>query len=143
MQFTKPMIELTYEIRRYCPSDLKPAIKLANPELFQELQQHYQQGASVVCKALIKELFELAGDPWPNRLQGQQQAVPKQSIRVYRGQVRAEDQATKAQQTEQKQLARNLNYKAQHLPGTQQIRLLLPMLLRQLPIPHILPIGDS
>lgn len=91
MQFTKPMIELVYEIRRLVPSDMKPAIKLANPELFSDLQHHYHHGANAVNKALIKELFHLAGAPWPARLENPAAPVSSQTIKVYRGQVQAED----------------------------------------------------
>ena len=91
MQFTKPMIELVYEIRRLVPSNIKPSIKLANPELFDELQNHYHSGASVVSKALIKELFYLAGTPWPARLENPAMLNNKQTVRVYRGQVQTED----------------------------------------------------
>lgn len=91
MQFTKPMIELVYEIRRLVPSDMKPAIKLANPELFSDLQHHYHAAASAVNKALIKELFHLAGAPWPARLENPTMPVSRQTVKVYRGQVQAED----------------------------------------------------
>lgn len=84
MQYTKPMIELVFEIRRYTPSDLKPSIKLANPELFDELHKYYYQGASAASKALIKELFFLAGDEWHERLKTESD-LPKQSFRAYRG----------------------------------------------------------
>lgn len=91
MQFTKSMIELVYEIRRLAPADLKPAIKLANPELFAELQNHYHAGANVVSKALTKELFYLAGTPWPARLENPTALDNKQTVRVYRGQIQTED----------------------------------------------------
>ena len=93
MQFTKPMIELVYEIRRFAPADLKPAVKLANPELFTELQGFYHLGANAVSKALIKELFHLAGSPWPQRLDAEHAEPPQQSVRVYRGQLRLDDKA--------------------------------------------------
>jgi hypothetical protein len=92
MQFTKPMIELVFEIRRYAPSDLKPAVKLANPELFAELQTFYHSLANTITKALIKELFYLAGDHWPSRLESPELATPVQTVRVYRGQVQMSDQ---------------------------------------------------
>ena len=106
MQFTKPMIELVYEIRRCSPSELKPAVKLANPELFPELQSHYHNGASIVSKALIKELFTLAGNPWPARLGEEAAAAPKQSVRVYRGQVQVEDKPTPSKESDAEQKMR-------------------------------------
>lgn len=99
MQYTKPMIELVYEIRRFGPSELKPDIKLANPELFNVLQDYYHQSANAVSKALIKELFHLAGEPWPTRLSTAQNAKTSQTVRVYRGQVQLEDKAPTAEKS--------------------------------------------
>lgn len=92
MTFTKPMIELVYEIRRTCPSELKPAVKLANPELFDELSEYYHGNASAVSKALIKELFLLSGTEWADRLLTKPtEANPKQQVKVYRGLTIFED----------------------------------------------------
>lgn len=93
MQFSKPMIELVYEIRRLVPSDLKPAIKLANPELFDELKGFYLDKASAVCKALIKELFNLAGPEWADLLEKETRVAPKQRVKIYRGQTIFEDRS--------------------------------------------------
>lgn len=101
MQFTKPMIELVYEIRRFGPSELKPDIKLANPELFNVLHEHYHHGANAVNKALIKELFHLAGSPWPERLAAADASKPTQTVRVYRGQVQVEDKPVERAKTEE------------------------------------------
>lgn len=88
------MIELVYEIRRFSPSELKPAVKLANPELFDELKVYYHASASVVSKALIKELFLLAGDEWPSRLAQVETPQPKQRLKIYRGLTMHEDAKT-------------------------------------------------
>lgn len=101
MQFTKPMIELVYEIRRFGPSELKPDIKLANPELFNVLHDYYHQGANAVNKALIKELFHLAGSPWPERLANAEANKPAQTVRVYRGQVQVQDKLQDTTKTEE------------------------------------------
>ena len=99
MQFSKPMIELVYQIRRLTPSDLKPAVKLANPELFDELQKfYYQKDAGTVVKALIKELFFLAGGEWKRRLE-KQEAGPKQQVKVYRGQTIMQDKPLLAEKS--------------------------------------------
>ncbi len=63
MLYTKPMIELVFQIRRLCPSELKPIIKLANPNLFGELQSLYQGDNCTACKKLITELFSLVETP--------------------------------------------------------------------------------
>lgn len=88
MQYTKPMIELVFEIRRRVPSDMKPSVKLANPELLQELATYHRASRDVVTKALTKELMYLAGAPWPDRLESKSaDTPPKQITKVYRGQV--------------------------------------------------------
>ena len=68
MNFTKQMIDLVKEIRRRASSEAKPGIKLANPELLEELIPVYQLSTDTVTKALIKELFFVAGEDWPQRL---------------------------------------------------------------------------
>ena len=102
MQFTKPMIELVYEIRRRVPGDVKPGIKLANPELFDELKTLYFDKANAVTKALIKELFHLAGPTWMDLLEKKNSAIPKQRVKVYRGQTEFEDSKLAPQITEER-----------------------------------------
>lgn len=85
MRFTKAMIDLAKEIRRRVPSDQKPSVKMANPELFDELITIFESSSDAVLRALIKELFELAGDPWPSVLTRTTDAH-QQSVRTYRGQ---------------------------------------------------------
>ncbi|WP_111642709.1 hypothetical protein [Marinimicrobium alkaliphilum] len=91
MQYTRAMIELVYEIRRRVPSDMKPSIKMANPDMFHELAAFYHQSKDVISKTLIKELFELAGEPWTGVLAAHQPELPKQTTKVYRGQVTLTD----------------------------------------------------
>ena len=86
MQYSKPMIELVYEIRRRVPSQLKPSIKLANPGLFDDLLDHYQSNTDIIIKALIKELLLLAGEPWSKGLKSEGSYVTKS----YRGAVMLE-----------------------------------------------------
>lgn len=88
MQYSRPMIELVYEIRRRVNADLKPGIKLANPDMFQELSDYYQSSKDTISKTLIKELFSMAGEPWASNLNKTKEAVaPRQVIKAYRGQV--------------------------------------------------------
>ncbi|MDO3383380.1 hypothetical protein [Gilvimarinus algae] len=88
MQYSKPMIDLVLELRRRVPSTLKPGIKLANPDVLAELADHYHDGANTVTRALIKELMQLAGEPWVARLDSPEPAPsPKSQVKVYRGQV--------------------------------------------------------
>ena len=91
MQYSRPMIELVYEIRRRVHADLKPGIKLSNPELFNELTDIYHRISCTVTRTLIKELFALAGDPWDTLLENNQKNAAKQVTKMYRGQVSLED----------------------------------------------------
>ncbi len=91
MQYTKPMIELVFEIRKLVPSALKPGVKLANPDLFAELREHYKTGAKTITKALIKELFSLAGDEWVKYLTQPAPEKPAYTTKMYRGVVSLEE----------------------------------------------------
>jgi hypothetical protein len=91
MQFTKPMIDLVYEIRRRVDADMKPGIKLANPDMLHELSDFYPHNRDVVLHALIKELFFLAGGEWLTRAEKQTAQPPKQTMKAYRGQISLED----------------------------------------------------
>lgn len=92
MQYTKPMIELVFEIRRRVPAELKPSVKLANPELFQELATYFHASRDVISQTLIKELLQMAGDPWDSYLEDKaRESGPRQVTKVYRGQVTLED----------------------------------------------------
>ena len=91
MQYTKPMIDLVYEIRRRVEPDVKPGVKMANPELLKELADYYRTAKDTITKTLIKELLSLAGDEWRTLLQPVQEiqmnTPPKQVVKVYRGQT--------------------------------------------------------
>jgi len=68
MNFTKSMIDLAKEIRRRADSKDKPSVKMANPDLFVELKKIYKNTNDAVMKALIKEICQLAGEPWSSYL---------------------------------------------------------------------------
>ncbi len=94
MQYTKPMIDLVYEIRRRVEPDMKPGVKMANPELLKELADYYQSAKDTIIKTLIKELLSLAGTDWLALIQPAPMAeakaehgLPKQVVKVYRGQT--------------------------------------------------------
>ncbi|MDO3386756.1 hypothetical protein QWI17_12995 [Gilvimarinus sp. SDUM040013] len=92
MQYSKPMIDIILELRRRVPSNLKPGIKLANPDVLNELIAHYPASSDNVSRALIKELLMMAGDDWLIRLEKPVQSEgPKPQVKVYRGQVRLEE----------------------------------------------------
>jgi hypothetical protein len=79
--YSKAIIDLIREARRRVSSEDKPSIKLANPEVFDELNLIYHRSNDAVLKALVKELFYLMGDGWPEKLA----PVVKSSGKVYRG----------------------------------------------------------
>lgn len=93
MQYTKPMIDLVYEIRRRVNADMKPSVKMANPEMLRELADYHHYTKDTITKTLIKELLFLAGDQWQQLLEPAASdterlpEVPKQVVKVYRGQT--------------------------------------------------------
>jgi len=68
MNYSKAMIDLISESRRRAPSEDKPNIKLANPDVLIELNKIYHGSQDTVLKAIIKETFHLAGEGWPDKL---------------------------------------------------------------------------
>lgn len=104
MQYSRPMIDLVMQIRKFVPSGLKPEVKLANPELFNILIGFYHNNTNTVTNALIKELFFLAGDSWSQRLQNDSglQETKKQTMRVYRGQIQVNDTVNPEENTKKK-----------------------------------------
>ena len=97
MQYTKPMVDLVYEIRRRVDLDMKPGVKMANPELLQELAEYHHHTKDTITKTLIKELLFLAGDQWLLLLEPTHTTVetmteiPRQIVKVYRGQTTLEE----------------------------------------------------
>jgi hypothetical protein len=94
MQYTKPMIDLVYEIRRRVDANMKPSVKMANPEMLKELAGYHHQTHDTITKTLIKELLFMAGDQWPGLLEPTPSAavttapqIPRQMVKVYRGQT--------------------------------------------------------
>lgn len=83
MLINKSMIDLIKEIRRHCEPDVKPNIKLANPDVLAEILLVYHQSNDVVLKALVKELCLIAGPPWLEALIPPQKQTKNQ--KMYRG----------------------------------------------------------
>lgn len=90
MQFTKPMIELVFEIRRRVDAQIKPGVKLANPDLLAELADVYSSSKDTILRTLIRELMTIAGDEWLSLLQSAGKPPAKMQARVYREQVSLE-----------------------------------------------------
>ncbi len=101
------MIDLVREIRRRAPSEEKPSIKLANPDLFSDLIPWYQSTKDAVVRALIKELFYHAGETWSEALdkvlEHDEVATNlknvKYATKVYRGQTQLVEIAPKEAST--------------------------------------------
>jgi len=92
MNYSKAMIDLISEARRRAPSDDKPSIKLANPDVLTELNKIYHHSNDTVLRVIIKETFLLAGDRWPEKLAEpvKEEEVahgPRFITKVYRGQT--------------------------------------------------------
>lgn len=92
MTYTKPMIDLIREIRRRVPVDAKPSIKLANPEILDELLVLYRNSSDNIFKALVRDLMSMAGGDWSSRLESTAQSSfddgqGRLIARVYRGQT--------------------------------------------------------
>lgn len=93
MQYTKPMIDLVYEIRRRVDANMKPSVKMANPEMLKELAVYHQHTNDTITRTLIKELLHLAGEEWlqlvePVKTEAPKaREIPKQVVKVYRGQT--------------------------------------------------------
>lgn len=86
MLYSKARIDLVNEARRRVPSEDKPAIKLANPDVLKELHVIYNNSKDHVLKAVIKELFAQAGDPWTHILEKKEEVVRDGYIvKSYRG----------------------------------------------------------
>lgn len=92
MNYNKAMIDLISEVRRRAPSDDKPSIKLANPDVLSEINTLYHSSKDTVLKAIIKETFHLAGEGWPEKLidaveSDEEDIGPRYITKVYRGQT--------------------------------------------------------
>lgn len=92
MNYTKTMIDLVREARKRVPSKDKPGIKLANPEVFDELARIYRVSDDSVLRAIVKELFFQAGEPWLSKLETKvsvNSSTPAEKFvaKVYRGKL--------------------------------------------------------
>jgi hypothetical protein len=102
MQYTKPMVDLVYEIRRRVDSAMKPSVKMANPDVLKELADYHQHTKDSITKALIKELLFMAGPDWAALLEPAgaviKDEMPRQVVKVYRGQTVLQDAPAGAQE---------------------------------------------
>ena len=114
MNYSKAMIDLISEARRRAPSEDKPSIKLANPDVLLELNNLYHKSTDAVLRAIIKEAFLLAGDPWPEKLAEKEQQEEEESkgpryiTKVYRGQTQLIEVAPEEESKQEKQPAKKI-----------------------------------
>ena len=101
MIFTKPMIDLIKEIRKQVPADIKPSIKLANPDIFDEAIVLYHTYNNTILRTLIKELCVRAGSPYSEFLDQPEENKKRQTTKVYRGQTQLMPAPSKTDETEE------------------------------------------
>lgn len=94
MHYTKPMIELVFEIRRRADAGTKLGIKLAKPELLKELAAIYHSHQDPMLRTLIKGLMGQAGEEWVGRLQSAGKESGRTTVKIYRGQTSPEKSPT-------------------------------------------------
>jgi len=104
--YDRTMIALVKEIRRQVESDIKPSIKLANPDLLYELRNIYDSNDNAVLIALIKELYFKAGPEWMIQLKTppveELETKPDLTLKVYRGLQQLVESAPKESSNDQK-----------------------------------------
>lgn len=84
MMYTKSMIEHVQQIRKMLPNDMRPQIRLANPDLLDQLSELYWELPDLLIKEKIERLMHQAGPAWADLLQRQDKPHPRAS-RTYRG----------------------------------------------------------
>lgn len=111
MQYTKPMVDLVYEIRRRVDATMKPSVKMANPDVLKELADYHHHSKDTIAKALIKELLFMAGPEWAALLEPAAEAVksdiPRQVVKVYRGQTVLQDATHEPQEASSPEVVRS------------------------------------
>lgn len=89
MQYTKPMIDHVFQIRKAVPDHMRGHIKLANPELPNTLAIIYREMHDKLLRERIQQFMTMAGPSWLSLLEKPaNQAAPDQVQQVYRGHSR-------------------------------------------------------
>lgn len=98
MQYTKPMIDQVFQIRKTVPDHLRAQIKLANPQLLDILADLYRDLHDKLLREHIKKLMSMAGPSWLSQLENPTLlSRPHHNQQVYRGQVRQQEETPKAE----------------------------------------------
>lgn len=85
MQYTKSMIDHILQIRKIAPANIRPQIKLANPDLLDELAKMYVDIQDIVIKDLIEQLMAMAGPAWQALLNNHSAPPVNYQQKTYRG----------------------------------------------------------
>jgi hypothetical protein len=89
MQYTKPMIDQVFQIRKAVPDHLRSQIKLANPHLLNMLAELYRDLHDKLLRELITQLMSMAGPSWLSLLENPAPVPrPPHHQQMYRGQIR-------------------------------------------------------
>lgn len=74
MMYTRSMIEHVQQIRKMLPIDMRPHVRLANPDLLDQLSDLYWELQDKLIKEKIEKLMSLAGPAWLDLLHNRQQS---------------------------------------------------------------------
>lgn len=83
MMYTKSMIEHVQQIRKMVPLEVRPRIRLANPDLLDQLSNLYWELQDSLVNEKIETLMKLAGPAWVDLLHAK--PSPPHCKRTYRG----------------------------------------------------------
>jgi len=88
MQYTKPMIDHVFLIRKIVPDTIRPQIKLTNPDLLDVMAGMYREIQDALLRDLIRQLMSMAGPAWLTLLDAHsREPAANHSQQVYRGQI--------------------------------------------------------
>lgn len=88
MQYTKPMIDHVFMIRKIVPEAIRAQIKLTNPNLLDLMVDVYREIQDALLRDLIRQLMSMAGPAWLTLLNDHNSDPrPNSSQQVYRGQT--------------------------------------------------------
>ena len=120
MQYTKSMIDLVFQIRKTAPAEVRPYIKLTNPDLFDYLVDIYSRFEEGRLRKLVKQLLTLAGPAWLELLAEGSAGMrnTQGNARMYRGQVVDALEASPEPQAQPATKKREMTYRGQKIQAS-------------------------
>jgi hypothetical protein len=118
MQYTKPMIDHVFMIRKIVPDTLRTQIKLANPNLLDVMADVYREIQDALLRDLIRQLMSMAGPSWLSLLEDHiREPSANHSQQVYRGHALPQEQVddTKPQKIRAATREKTVIYRGQTL----------------------------